>query len=106
MYLAVESSGMALLRDSIVPVSTISCKKDPGMMRLVKPRRIMPALPTGCATSFPSTAIRFESVLHRCSVSSKSRCLNPCPWTSASVERACRGASIEHTAGFASGGCG
>ena len=50
MYLAVESSGMALLRDSIVPVSTISCKKDPGMMRLVKPRRIMPALPTGCAT--------------------------------------------------------
>jgi hypothetical protein len=64
MYLAVESSGMALLRDSIVPVSTISCKKDPGVMRLVKPRRIMPALPTGCATSFPSTAIRFESVLH------------------------------------------
>ena len=46
MYLAVESSGMALLRDSIVPVSTISCKKDPGMMRLVKPRRILPALPT------------------------------------------------------------
>ena len=98
MSLAVESSGMALLRDSIVPVSTISCKKDPGMMRLVKPRRIMPALPTGCATSFTSTAIRFESILHRFSFSRKRRCLNPCPWTSASVERACQGASIENTA--------
>src|SRR6266566_4654660 len=28
----------------------------------------------------------------------KRRCLNPCPWTSASVERACQGASIENTA--------
>ena len=53
MYLAVESSGMALLRDSIVPVSTISCKKDPGLMRLVKPRRIMPALPTGAQRVLP-----------------------------------------------------
>src|SRR5438445_6565629 len=30
--------------------------------------------------------------------SRKRRCLNPCPWTSASVERACQGASIENTA--------
>ena len=77
MYLAVESSGMALLRDSIVPVSTISCKKDPGMMRLVKPRRILPALPTGCATSFPSTAIRFESVLHRFSLREQEKMSEP-----------------------------
>src|SRR5437763_17218031 len=54
--------------------------------------------PTGCATSFTSTAIRFESILHRFSLSRKRRCLNPCPWTSASVERACQGASIENTA--------
>jgi dipeptidase E len=54
--------------------------------------------PTGCATSFTSTAIRFESILHRFSFSRKRRCLNPCPWTSASVERACQGASIENTA--------
>jgi hypothetical protein len=62
--------------------------------------------PTGCATSFTSTAIRFESILHRFSFSKKRRCLNPCPWTSARVERACQGASIENTAahGRPSGG--
>src|SRR5205085_7803194 len=54
--------------------------------------------PTRCATSFTSTAIRFESILHRFSFSRKRRCLNPCPWTSASVEQACQGASIENTA--------
>jgi transposase len=59
---------------------------------------VLPQLPTGCATSFTSTAIRFESILHRFSFSRKRRCLNPCPWTSASVERACQGASIENTA--------
>ena len=59
---------------------------------------VLPQLPTGCATSFTSTAIRFESILHRFSFSRKRRCPNPCPWTSASVERACQGASIENTA--------
>ena len=39
--------------------------------------KMMLAIPTGCATSFTSTAIRFESILHRFSVREKEKVSEP-----------------------------
>ena len=88
---------MVYLPVQMVTLSTFS-ELASGMQATHKDDHSSPDMPTGCATSFTSTAIRFESILHRFSFSRKRRCLNPCPWTSASVERACQGASIENAA--------